>query len=241
MGDSGRRPRNTTMNNTPTDSGDYHAFKGNATGTHTFASDDGTARAAIDFFKQNSNAYELYKTLNDKDKEAWYEWCTGWFMGGEMYGNLSKLPPKVQDWIRSYDKIIDKARLYQGITVYRDSTFELINNGSSMSLDLNQLKRMEGNIVTCKSMMSCAAANTGLLIGSSKASKPVVYKINIPPSIGAGIWVGDDSINPTWGAIQREYVTSRDSAFKVGKSYKQPDGRYVVELTWIGKEKHTWQ
>ena len=64
--------------------------------------------------------------------------------------------------------------------------------------------------------MSFGAASQGLTIGDS--SKKVEYKLRIPPgSKGAGMWIGDKRING-WGAEQREFMSNRDSVFKVGKT-----------------------
>jgi hypothetical protein len=88
--------------------------------------------------------------------------------------------------------------------------------------------------------MSTGAAKTGLGIGSS-SGKQVRLRIQIPAGAkGAGMWIGDSRIHG-WGAKQLEFMTNRDSYFKVGKTvFDKASGMYVVNIKWVGHDKHDY-
>lgn len=147
------------------------------------------------------------------------------------------------DWAREYtkhyDQILDKATLNHGVVVSRDSTAELIFGKGHKTASLEELKAAEGTIVKSKSAMSTGAASTGLAIGD--ASKQILYRIQIPAgSKGAGMWIADSRIHG-WGRDQREFMTNRDSVFKVGKTvWDDRLKKYIVNLKWVGHTKHDY-
>jgi len=101
-----------------------------------------------------------------------------------------------------------------------------------------QLQAMEGKDILCKGAMSTAAAQTGLRISADQ----VEYKIHIPAGAkGAGMWIGNTAVNPSFGVDQREFVMNRDSMYKVGKSkFNRSRNIYEVDVFWIGLSQHDY-
>ena len=101
---------------------------------------------------------------------------------------------------------------------------------------------MVGQNVKSLGNMSTAAAKVGLpIVEPWQDNKAVEYTIKIPKgSTGAGMWIGDSRIN-TWGSAQREFMTNRDTWYRVDKvSYNHSTGRYNVELTYTGLDEHDY-
>ena len=101
---------------------------------------------------------------------------------------------------------------------------------------------MEGRSVKSKGSMSCGAAAEGLTLGKdTDGGKAIEYQISIPGgSKGAGMYVGYQRLNG-WGGKQREFMTNRDSWFKVGKShYDKGRDIIVTEIEWVGLDAHDY-
>lgn len=201
---------------------------------------NGDGKKQIEFFKKYSNAYKLIQGMSRDEREAFLRWAEGHFMHGEGYLDWDDMPKWHREWTKHYDKILDKATLDRGITVTRDTTAELIFGKGKTTATLDEFKAMEGKSVFSKGSMSTGVAKTGLGIGSS-AGKQVRLRIQIPGgSTGAGMWIGDSRIHG-WGAKQLEFMTNRDSWFKVGKTvYDKASGMYIVNIKWIGHEEHDY-
>lgn len=88
--------------------------------------------------------------------------------------------------------------------------------------------------------MSFSAAKQGLKI-DAMSSANVEYVLSIPGgSKGAGMYIGDKRINK-WGNRQREFMTNRDTAYRVGKtSFDTNKNIYVVELSYVGRLAHDY-
>lgn len=138
-----------------------------------------------------------------------------------------------------YDDILDQSVLNKGVVLTRSSTAELVFGGGHTKASLDDFQAAEGSIITSKGSMSFGAASQGLSIGSY--GKTVEYSLKIPGgSKGAGMWVGDTRVNG-WGADQREFMTNRDSVFRVGKTtYNKERRTYSVELEWMGHTAHDY-
>lgn len=199
----------------------------------------GDGQEQEDWFKQYSNYDELISGMSTKEREAFLAWARGVFMDGDMYKDWDKMDPYYRKFVKVYDKILDKAVLNHGVVVSRDSTAELIFGKGHKTASLDELRAAEGKIVSSKSAMSTGAAKTGLSIGDS--SKQILYRIAIPAgSKGAGMWIADPRIHG-WGRKQLEFMTNRDSIFKVGKTvWDDRLKKYIVNLKWIGHAKHDY-
>lgn len=193
-----------------------------------------------DWFKNNSNAYELIDTMSQEERDAFMEWSYGRFMGGQQYGKFSAMDSFRQRATRIFDKYLDKSELKQGIITYRRAGWELLNNGSSRALSIEQIQKMadEGRIVTSKGSMSTAAASSGLWgMGSPK---PVEYEFKIPAGRGRGMWIGDSRVC-SWGSRQREFMTNRNAHFRVdGVRYDSNKGIHVVTMTYLFHDEHDY-
>lgn len=199
---------------------------------------DGNGQKQIEFFKKYSNAFDLIDGMSDTDKEAFLAWARGEFMRGEGYRDFDDLPRYYQNLLKHYDKVLDKATLSHGITVTRDTTAEILFGKGKLTGTLDEFKAMEGKNIFSKGSMSTGVAKTGLGIGSS-SGKQVRLRIQIPGgSKGAGMWIGDKRIHG-WGTKQLEFMTNRDSWFRVGKTvFDKASGMYIVNIKWIGHDKH---
>lgn len=193
-----------------------------------------------DWFKSNSSAYDQIDKMTDSEREAFRAWARGQFMFGQQYGKFSDMSGRDQAMTRIYDKYLDQAELKQGIITYRRAGWELLNNGSSRALSIEQIQKMadEGRIVTSKGSMSTAAASSGLW--GMGGTKPVEYEFKIPAGRGRGMWIGDNRIN-SWGSRQREFMTNRNANFRVdGVRYDSNKGIHVVTLTYLGHGEHDY-
>lgn len=201
---------------------------------------NGDGSKQIEFFKKYSNAYDLIQKMSSAEKNAFLRWAEGRFMHGEGYLDWDQMPRRHQEWTKVYDKILDKATLSRGVMVTRDTTAEILFGKGKLTGTLDEFKAMEGRTIFSKGSMSTGAAKTGLGIGSS-SGKQVRLRIHIPEgSKGAGMWIGDRRIHG-WGARQLEFMTNRDSYFKVGKTtFDKSSGMYEVHVTWIGHGEHDY-
>lgn len=218
------------------DSDKYKIFTDIARGGYNY---EGSGANTNEFFKKASNFEGIVKTLSDKEIADFYNWAIGDFMGSNkaQYADLSS---REQRMLRTYDKVLDKSVLYEGVVVRRLASFSLVNNGSRSIPDSATLAKMEGNLVNVSMPLSTSAAAEGLRIGSS--GKNVEYVIHIPGgSKGAGMWIGDYRINGEWGPKQREFMVNRDTVFRQGKTtYNSKRNVYEVELFYIGRTKHKY-
>lgn len=220
--------------NSKADNTDSHLFPDNASGSHTYAGD---GRDAVNFFNNNSNYDELISQMSSSERGYFRKmWATGRFMGGQQYDGFENMTPSRQEATRVFDKYLDKSEINAPFTVYRKAGFELINNGNSGRMNMNQIKSMIGKDIFSAGSMSCGAAKEGLTIGTGK---PVEYKINFPKGKGMGMWIGDKRIND-WGTQQREFMTNRDSVYTVkGVTYDSNKKMYIVELDYkLGLSHH---
>ena len=199
----------------------------------------GDGQEQEDFFKKYSNYDELISNMTSDERGAFLAWARGEFMHGEMYSPWGRMPDWAKEYTQHYDQILDKAVLNHGIIVSRDSTAELIFVKGHKTASLDELKAAEGTVITSKSAMSTGAASTGLSIGDS--SKQILYRIKIPAGAkGAGMWIADSRIHG-WGRKQLEFMTNRDSVFKVGKTvWDDRLKKYIVTLKWLGHTKHDY-
>lgn len=211
-------------------------FRGNAiNGGWEFEGNEWTE----DWFRKNSDSYELVEQMSAGEREAFRAYTRGAFMRGQMYRDWDDIDGIDQARMRIYDKYMDQAELKQGIVVYRRSTFELINEGKTRKLSVDAINARAGEIIPCKSVLSAAAAREGLS-GMGSGSKPVEYEIKVPSGRGSGMWIGQDKING-WGPRQREYALNRDANYRLdGARYDAKRGVTIVTITYLGHDKHRY-
>lgn len=215
----------------------YHEFPDKASYSHGYAGD---GKDVVAFFDENSNYDELIAGMNDRQIEAFRRyWTTGYFMDGQQYKGWDKMDSTDRHMTSRMDHVLDKTELNEGIVVTRRATAELVLGAGHKKGSLDALRAMEGRDIFSKGAMSTGAASEGLTIGDS--SKNVEYKIHIPKgSKGAGMWIGDSRIN-AWGAEQREFVTNRDTTYKVGRTtYDSARKIYVVDVFYTGQMAHDY-
>ena len=215
--------------------GNYREFTDKAAYSHAY---EGTGEDVVQFFKDNSNYDSLIRSMNGDEREAFRNWTRGWFMMGQQWQGFDSMDHDDRKMTRDMDNILDKATLDRGIVVKRLGSAKLLGLSSDNVNSLSELKSLTGAELLAKGSMSCGAAAQGLTIGQRKN---VEYSIRIPGgTTGAGMWIGDHRING-WGADQREFVTNRDTVWRVGKSrYNAERDIYEVELTYMRREKHDY-
>ena len=133
-------------------------------------------------------------------------------------------------WTMVYDKYLDRATLNESIVLSRLGSAELVLGKGNQVGNMKDLQAAKGSIVTAAGNMSFSAASEGLSIGD--VGKNVEYKLHIPGgTVGSGMWIGDKRING-FGASQREFLTNRDIAFRVGDTI-QDGNKFVVEIEFL--------
>ena len=207
---------------------------------HYFAGD---GKEVNDFFRENTNNYDLIQAVFDADKEnrrAFDDWAVGHFMDGQQYDGFSNMSAGDQARTRIYDKWLDQSVINKGFVTRRLASAELLLGKGNKTITESQLASLVGNTDFAKGNMSTSAASTGLDIGWGE--KPIEYVFSFPKgSKGAGMWIGDYRINDEWGNRQREFMTNRDSAFKVtGYKWNPKRNIYEVEMKWTGKLDHDY-
>ena len=198
---------------------------------------DGSAETK--WFEDNSNFREILANATMDDKIAIREFTAGYFMNGQQYGGFSKMSSTEQDYVRSYDRMLDQSVIKANVTVTRFATPELLLGGGRRTATLAELKAMKGRVITSKANLSSAAAKEGLSIGDAK--KTVEYKIHIPKgSRGAGMYIGVHGIH-AWGERQREFMLNRDIDLLCGDvKYNKTRGVYEMHMYFQGLLPHDY-
>ncbi len=214
---------------------DYHEFTDEPSGTHEYYGD---GQETDDFFRAYSNFDDLIRSMNSDDVEAFQQWAFGWFMRGQQWQGFDSMDNYDKQFTRSFDKILDQARLDRGIVLSRIGSARLLGLDHGRAESLSELQAREGQIIDVAGNMSFGAASRGLEIAGGKN---VEYKLKIPEkTVGAGMWIGDDRING-WGRMQREFLTNRDIMVRQGKTkYDKSRDMYIVELEYLGRKKHDY-
>lgn len=217
-------------------SGNYTSFGDTLDGNKPVFVGDGSEQAA--FFGANSNYNELIDDMDWQHEAAFVDWSIGVWMDGQQYKGWSGMTPEERATTKMFDDVLDKATLDKGVTLSRRADAQLILGKGNRSASLEELKSMEGSIVSSKANMSFSAASQGIPMGTSGN---VEYKLSIPGgSKGAGMYIGTDRIND-WGSSQREFMMNRDISFKVGKvTHDSRRNVHVVNLQYVGRQAHDY-
>ena len=216
--------------------GSYHSWPDEASGTHTYY---GTGQEQYRFFKDTTNFDELINDMTDPQRGDFRDWARGHFMYGQQYRGWDNMDDYDKRMTQLYDDVLDQATLSEGVILTRRSDAQLVLGKGNKKATMDELKALEGQIVTAKGNMSFGAAAQGLTIGQS--GKTMEYRLHIPGGTkGAGMWIGDKRING-WGPGQREFMSNRDITFTIGKTtYDARRGVYQTDLYYSGKEAHDY-
>lgn len=188
----------------------------------------GDGADAVAFFGKNSNYNALISQMSDEERNDFHDFVAGIF----MYNKGKSLDANDQRRQATYDKYLGQATLSEGVEVKRLTDWSFLGGAKTAE----QLSAMQGQVITSKYPLSTGAAGEGLLMYSNYKSKPVEINYKIPPSTGAGMWIGDTRINPTFGAKQREFMLNRNTDWKVGKShFDSKRGITVIDMEFVGK------
>lgn len=200
--------------------------------------DDGSS--VDSFFRNNSNSESLINGMNSAEQSDFKRWGKGDFMKGQQYNGFSKMNAKDQAATKTFDKYLDQSVLKDGVQVVRLSDAQLVLGKGNAKPSLSALQAAEGSVVMSKGNMSFSAASKGLKI-DMMSDVNVEYKLSIPSGTrGAGMYIGNKKINK-WGNRQREFMTNRDTAYRVGKtSFDATRNVFVVELQYEGRMAHDY-
>lgn len=216
--------------------GGYTSFGDVMDGNNPSFTGDGSEQDA--FFRNNSNYSELIDNMDWEHNAAFADWTNGAWTYGQQYEGWDNMSPEERYTTQLFDDVLDQSTLDKGVILSRRSDAQLVLGKGNTSATLEQLKAAEGATITSKGNMSFSAASQGLPMGSSGN---IEYKLKIPRgSKGSGMYIGDDRVND-WGNSQREFMTNRDTSFRVGKTkYDASRGVHVVELQYLGRQPHDY-
>ncbi len=187
--------------------------------------------------EENGNAEDVIKNATDDEQKGITAWTGGSFMGGQQYKNYDDMDERRQFETTQLDNIMNKSVLNKNITVARLSTAELVFGSGNKFASPEDFAAQEGQLVFCKGSLATTAKPHGVKVSGGT----VEYKIHIPAGKGHGVWIGDGRVNPTFGTKEREYVTRRDTWYKVGKSkYDAKRDVTVVDLFMVSHGKHDY-
>ena len=215
----------------------YREFPDKASYSHGY---EGDGSEQVAFFKEHSNFDELIKSMDSDERDVFQAWANGSFMWGQQYNGWDNMTSLDQHRTRVLDKFLDQATLDAGVVLVRRTDAQLVLGKGRKTGTLEELQAAEGSIVTSAGSMSFGAASQGLTIGDSR--KRIEYRLSIPGgTTGAGMWIGDHRINRHFGPEQREFVTNRDVAYRVGKTrYDADRDVYVVDIQFEARLEHDY-
>lgn len=236
MGSVGKNNKVTSSLEEHIKNGDTYAFKGKASGSHTYEF-NGTM-PMLSFFNSNSNYDELLDGLNQDGVYHMERWTEGHFMHGQQYQGWDNMTNSDKRMTQFYDDLLDKSEISKGFTTTRLATTELLFGKKMRSVTEADLRRVMGTEVVSKGHMSTGAAEQGLTIGSSK---PIEYKFYTTGATkGVGMYIGDHRVNG-WGYQQREVMVNRDTVWQpTGYRYDSSRKVWVVDMQYMGRQRHDY-
>ena len=225
---------------------EYTKFKGEleTTGFLRGRAFKGDGSDVNQFFRDSTNNYDLIAeaSMDNAAIDAFNSWAVGDFMDGQQYDGWDNMDREWQEKTRIYDSYLDRSVINKNFETRRLASAELLLGGGNYNITEQQLKELMNRTepFLVKANMSTSAAPSGLQIGWG--SHPVEYVFRFPKgSVGAGMWIGDSRINDEWDNRQREFMTNRDSLFKL-EGYKRNEKKGVWEVTmkWVGGAEHDY-
>lgn len=199
---------------------------------------DGSEIETEEFFRNNSNNFDLIDGLTRQQEKDFTEYTKGELMEGQQYKGWDSMNDKERQITQTLDDIIDQSIVSRSIVVNRTSDAQLIMGAGNKTATVQQLKNMEGKVITSRAHTSYSAAPQGLIIEDTGGTK-IQYRLHVPGGKkGAGMYTGDVRVN-FWGSKQREYIANRDIKIKVGKT-TETEGGIIVDVYYVGKSKHDY-
>lgn len=229
---------------------EYREFNDEAADGYAYRGDGAEAEA---FFMRTTNVNEIIESMTDEEKALFDKWTRGAFMarGKALWVPFAERTPAIKKATRLIDGVLDRATLTEGIVVTRSGSSLLLGISHPRPVgepdervhSLEEITALKGAVIKATGYMSTGAAKQGLAVSPSDVRrKNVEYRFKIPAgSKGAGMWIGDKRINPTWGSRQREFMINRDTKFRVGDArYDAARGVYVVDMEYVGRDEHDY-
>lgn len=215
-----------------------------------------TYKSFADFTADNPKQYNTTWWRNNTDLSNFAEWekglteeeekaLTGWTDIG--YSTLSLLYNTEWDNLSDYAKsrataiynALNKFQLKQGITVDRATNFKIFGAQGNQKMTVEQVKdylqnQTKDGMIQNDGFMAFTTVQNGYSVDGSG----LVIHLNVPPSTGAGAYIGN--VNP----YEREYLLNNNSILKFdpnsvklvqGDAYHKPT--IHVTATVVGRAK----
>lgn len=202
----------------------------------------GDGSDVVAFFDEHSNYRQLIGSMSPEEQKTFKNvWSKGKMMQGQQYKGFANMKPSEQKATRIFDKYLDQTVLDKSIQVVRLSDAQLVLGKGNKEATLELLVAQKGRQVVCGANMSFAAASEGIRVMPTGPAPTVEYVLKVDQgSTGAGMFVGDDTIN-VWGNKQREFMTNRDIWMTIGDTtYDEARNIYKVELKYGGLMEHNY-
>lgn len=127
---------------------------------------------------------------------------------------------------------LSKFELNKGIEVYRETNFKIFGSNEPMSMsDIRQHFSENGDTMQIDGFMSFSTHQGG----SSVEGRGLVIEMKVPPSTGAGAYIGNTiGLKP-----ESEYLANTNSVLHFDKNsmYVDGKGRVHIKAEWIGRSK----
>lgn len=217
----------------------YYDFKDNPILSGNSAYMDGTAEQATEWWKEHddiSNFGSWVDGLSKEENSALKSWADiGYSLLSNLYGTeWDKLDPYTKSLATRVYDALNKFELKKGITVDRATNFRIFGNTGMMTEDQVRdfiANKTDGGLIQSDGFMSFSTVTNGYQV----AGKGLVIHLNVPPSKGAGAYIGN--VNP----YEKEYLLNNNSILKFDKNSVRtvagPNGakRIHVNATVVGR------
>ena len=197
---------------------------------------------------KNNGANKWFANENDSNMTEWIDSLSGGEQAaishytGFGYTQMNKsLYNKPWDELGDYDKhelsnlynALNRFDLKKGISVTRQADFQIFGMDKGDHMTVNQVKdflKQTGGVLQNNGFLSFGANEHGVAIAGSG----LVIHLQVPPSKGAGAYVG--TISEHKG--EQEYLLNNNALMKFDpNSVKSVGGKIHVTAQWIGQAK----
>ena len=94
------------------DSSKYKVFRDRPSGTHEYV---GSGADVANFFEAQSNFREIIQSMSTEERQHFFDWSQGQFMGNNK-SDWNSLLPYEQNMLRAFDKILDKSTVIKTLS-----------------------------------------------------------------------------------------------------------------------------
>ena len=133
------------------------------------------------------------------------------------------------DKIVNIHNALSNVTLNHGIEVNRAANFKIFGKKTMTMAEISKVLDKSNGVVQVDGFMSASTKPNGVAISGSG----LVLHFRIPPSTGAGAYVGNVSLHES----EQEYVVNNNSVWQFDKSsmHKDSQGRIHITGYWLGQ------